>query len=711
MKGIVWIGLVVIIVGIVALVSISEDASATRQAQSIDLDTSDAILNTSSTSTAYVTSIGGGNWDGLVNFTWYNTTGVLQFQENILPDGVGYAYSNYVPDEVGVWDVNASWTVTPAIYDNESFTVSVPSIHVIDNGIANITWNEAVSVNATFFGGNAYIGQNQGIKLVVSNSSSYVPIKGVDIAISVTTSEGETVLGFSEIGETNVYGELYYTFDIPVDPTLENRFMEVEVNIHDVDYSDIYGWLYNGRHPFFVGYFIEFTNESAHPIVGDTVLDVFDNIIVAMNYTMDYPANVEAEITYQFVNVTGDMPFFTNTVEMIFTPSTVMEYMIFPVPINSIVGLTRINGFIKLCVPNTEETIMIFRETENFTINNTEPILYNNLPYPISVSSVNVGGSFSVEVDRTAFKTFDYDWIFHYDNQDNGKIYSTVEGCGMAVEGTVLYSRMFTIPRGLVSGNYTIHGQSIYTLDGYTGLIEWESDSFYVESLVARASSSIDVITNETRLELDGSLSHGYNDSFWGVRWTSSHYADRTWYGLHPVIFFNTTGSFIVTLNVTDGVGNFSETSFDVHAFPPFTLEYPNNRPVVVLTDYLSRTVGIGENYTYDFDYVDVDDPEQNVSFSLSSSAGWLSIDPDTGILSGISEEGTYYVTVIATDEFDAVDRYTFTLVVSEDGGDGDDSNILYDMGVGVFSIIIILLLVGALKKMFDGKKKKDDEV
>lgn len=710
MKGIMWIGLLVAIVGILMLVSISEEASATRQAQSIDLVTSDVILNTTSTSTAYVTSIGGGNWDGLVNFTWYNTSGVLQFQENILPDGVGYAYSNFVPDEVGMWDVNASWTVTPTIYDNESFTVSIPSIHVIDNGIANITWNEAVSVNATFFGGNVFIGQNQGIKLVVRNSSSFEPIKGVDIAISVTTSEGETVVGFTEIGETNVYGELYYTFDIPVDPSLENRFMEVEVNIHDVDYSDIFGWLYNGRHPFFVGYFIEFTNESAHPIVGDT-FDVFDNIYAVMNYTMGYQENIEAEVTYQFVNVSGDMPFYTNTVEMIFTPSTVMEYMIFPVPINSIGGLTRINGFIKLCVPNTDETIMIFREIENFTINNTEPILYNNLPYPISVTNVSVGDSFCVEVDRMAFKTFDYSWIFHYDNQDSGKVYSTVEGSGMAVEGTVVYSRTFTVPRGLVSGNYTIHGQSIYTLDGYTGLIEWESDSFYVESLVARASSSIDVITNETRLELDGSFSHGYNDTYWGVRWTSTHYENRTWYGLHPVIFFNTTGRFMVTLNMTDGNGNFSEESFDVYAFPPFTLEYPNNRPVVVLTDYLSRSIGIGENYTYDFDYVDVDDPEQNVTFSLSSSAGWLSIDPETGVLSGISEEGTYYVTVIATDEFDAVDRYTFTLTVSGDGGDDGDSNILYDMGVGVFSIVIVLLLVGALMKMFDKKKKKDDEV
>lgn len=705
MRKLVWL-IGVFALAIICMMVASDDASATRQAQTLDLTVASVIENTTQNAEAQLTWIGGGLWDGVVSFEWFNTTGHEVFQEDITPDGVGYALSNYAPDWLGTWYVNASFTGTNPVYDNESFTVGAPSLHIINNGITNITWNDAVAVEAVFSGGQAYVGQDQGLKLVVTNSSSDAPIKGVNVAISVVTSEGETVVGYNVIGETNVYGELYHTFDIPVDPALENRFMEVEVNIHDVDYSDINGWLYNGRHAFFVGYFIEFTNDSAHPIIGDD-FNVFDNVVCVMNYTMNYTADIIVETTYQFINETTGLPFYTNTVESIFTPATIRDRMVFPVPVNSVSGLARIQGFLRLHVPHTDETITLFRECGNFTINNTEPIVYNNLPYPICVASVRVGDTFSVEVNRTAFKTFDYGWTFQYLNNDTGQVFAVTEGAGQAVEGTVLYHRTFTVPRALASGNYSIDGQTIYTLDGHTNVIEFYSETFFVDAVVARASSTTDVFTNYTQLALDGTASHGYNDSYWGAQWTSTHAPNRTWYGLEPVMILNTTGDYMVTLNVTDGTGNYSELSFDVHAFVSPVEHMPNTRPIII--GYPETTVAVGIAYEVDFDFVDVDSPPQTIVFYLSTNATWLSLNSTTGVLSGTSQAGVYSVSITTIDDWGATDTYTYTLTVTSPSVVEETANETLQIVMAMGAVILILIVFVMASKAFNpgGKEEK----
>ncbi|HEY4705288.1 MAG TPA: hypothetical protein VII27_06105 [Thermoplasmata archaeon] len=58
-----------------------------------------------------------------VRFDWYAPDGSLAFQEIVPPDVVGFAWSRLNLTVEGTWALNATYTGTPAVWDNQTFRV------------------------------------------------------------------------------------------------------------------------------------------------------------------------------------------------------------------------------------------------------------------------------------------------------------------------------------------------------------------------------------------------------------------------------------------------------------------------------------------------------------------------------------------------------------------------------------------------------------
>jgi hypothetical protein len=89
-----------------------------------------------------------------------------------------------------------------------------------------------------------------------------------------------------------------------------------------------------------------------------------------------------------------------------------------------------------------------------------------------------------------------------------------------------------------------------------------------------------------------------------------------------------------------------------------------NSHPVINTTD----VINVAEDTLYSVDYNYTDSDGDVVIWSLDTNASWLTIDPNTGILSGTPTNlhvGSFYVNVIANDTDGGISYHNFTLNVT----------------------------------------------
>ena len=114
-----------------------------------------------------------------------------------------------------------------------------------------------------------------------------------------------------------------------------------------------------------------------------------------------------------------------------------------------------------------------------------------------------------------------------------------------------------------------------------------------------------------------------------------------------------------------------------------FTVTGTNDAPVAVGEVELQVAIA-GEDYSFDLsgNFADVDN-EDSLTFTATAAGGaalpgWLTLDPETGVLSGTpaaEDAGVTVVTVTATDLSGATSTQTFAIVSGEELLDGTDGN------------------------------------
>jgi N-acetylneuraminic acid mutarotase len=116
-------------------------------------------------------------------------------------------------------------------------------------------------------------------------------------------------------------------------------------------------------------------------------------------------------------------------------------------------------------------------------------------------------------------------------------------------------------------------------------------------------------------------------------------------------------GEYWVRMNVTNEYGD-----YDAHEF---TMVVKNVPPRILTIDVTNAV----EDIEYLVDYNSTDDGQGRVTWSFTSAAeSWLSMDSETGVLSGIPSDehvGSFIIIVSVNDGNDGWDRSTFTLVVA----------------------------------------------
>jgi predicted transcriptional regulator len=116
-------------------------------------------------------------------------------------------------------------------------------------------------------------------------------------------------------------------------------------------------------------------------------------------------------------------------------------------------------------------------------------------------------------------------------------------------------------------------------------------------------------------------------------------------------------GSYWVNMSVDDGNGGLDWTNFTL------TVINVNDAPVITTGDDATAD----EDVLYDIDYDANDDDGDTLTWSLAVQPPWLSIDANTGLLSGMpdnSEVGPWTVNVTVTDGNDGWDWRNFTITV-----------------------------------------------
>ncbi len=104
---------------------------------------------------------------------------------------------------------------------------------------------------------------------------------------------------------------------------------------------------------------------------------------------------------------------------------------------------------------------------------------------------------------------------------------------------------------------------------------------------------------------------------------------------------------------------------FTGYANVTFTVANVNDDPVITTPDVTSANED--EPYSVAYEATDVDPTGDTLVWSLDTVAGWLTLDPDTGLLEGTpgnDDVGTHRVTVGVTDGRGGADATTFLLTV-----------------------------------------------
>jgi hypothetical protein len=181
--------------------------------------------------------------------------------------------------------------------------------------------------------------------------------------------------------------------------------------------------------------------------------------------------------------------------------------------------------------------------------------------------------------------------------------------------------------------------------------------------------------TNDAPQITTGSLGSVFEDSFYfvdyeftdddldSVQWTLN--SNASWLSIDPDTgIVNGTpenddvGSFWVNITIDDGNGGFDSINYTLSVLNT------NDAPQII-TGYIGF-VEEDSNYYYDYDFTDID--LDSVQWSINSNASWLSIDRNSGELSGNPQNahvGLFYVNVTANDGNGGIDFLYFTIIVN----------------------------------------------
>ncbi|UCE74878.1 MAG: putative Ig domain-containing protein, partial [Methanomassiliicoccales archaeon] len=117
-------------------------------------------------------------------------------------------------------------------------------------------------------------------------------------------------------------------------------------------------------------------------------------------------------------------------------------------------------------------------------------------------------------------------------------------------------------------------------------------------------------------------------------------------------------GTYWVNITVTDGNDGFHSINYSLTVIN-------TNDPPKITTGH-TEVIDEDTYYYVDFEFTDVDDVR--VNWSLNTNASWLSIDINTGVLSGTPENvdvGWYFVNVTVKDDYGDYDFVNFVLIVN----------------------------------------------
>ncbi|MCK5559800.1 MAG: hypothetical protein KAJ51_04380, partial [Thermoplasmata archaeon] len=122
-------------------------------------------------------------------------------------------------------------------------------------------------------------------------------------------------------------------------------------------------------------------------------------------------------------------------------------------------------------------------------------------------------------------------------------------------------------------------------------------------------------------------------------------------------------GWYNVNITVNDGDGGTDWFEFVFYVLPIYI-----NDPPDIITDDDTSTV-VNEYYFTDYDAFDDHTPANDLKWHLSTNASWLTINLNSGLLSGtptINDVGSYWISVSVWDGEDGWDYHNFTLRVTK---------------------------------------------
>jgi proteasome lid subunit RPN8/RPN11 len=144
--------------------------------------------------------------------------------------------------------------------------------------------------------------------------------------------------------------------------------------------------------------------------------------------------------------------------------------------------------------------------------------------------------------------------------------------------------------------------------------------------------------------------------------------SNATWLSLNPStgVLSGTppkysAGTYYVNITVSDGNGGTDWQRFII------TVTFNNKDPIISGNNLL--TIEAKTQYNVDYDATDDRTPVANLVWSLETNATWLSIDPNTGILSGTPQEsdiGSYWVKIRVGDGEGGFESRNFTITVTK---------------------------------------------
>ena len=135
--------------------------------------------------------------------------------------------------------------------------------------------------------------------------------------------------------------------------------------------------------------------------------------------------------------------------------------------------------------------------------------------------------------------------------------------------------------------------------------------------------------------------------------------------GTAPIISADT--NYTMTIQASDGI----DTDTQTYTLTVNNIASSNNVPIISSTPRTS----INENRRYQYQVIATDADNDILTYSLTQSPSWLTINPDTGMIRGdspeINSDKEYNITISVSDGID-VTTQTYTLIVKNSNSYGE---------------------------------------